>query len=62
MHEYGTTSRQLARIAGAMRRHAARNPGARCKEPITVDDVLASRLIAENQTLARGRGMPCREG
>jgi acetyl-CoA acetyltransferase len=46
MHEYGTTSHQLGRVAVAMRRHAARNPAARFKEPITVDDVLASRLIA----------------
>jgi acetyl-CoA C-acetyltransferase len=46
MHEYGTTSEQLAEIAVTMRRHAALNPEAKYREPITVDDVLASRLIS----------------
>ena len=46
MHEYGTTSAQLAEIAVTMRRHAALNPHAKYREPITVDDVLTSRVIA----------------
>jgi len=46
MHEYGTTSAQLAEIAVTMRRHAGRNPDAKYREPITVDDVLASRVIS----------------
>jgi acetyl-CoA C-acetyltransferase len=46
MHEFGTTSEQLAEIAVTMRRHAALNPQAKYREPITVDDVLASRLIS----------------
>jgi len=46
MHEYGTTSEQLAEIAVTMRRHAALNPDAKYREPITVDDVLASRIIS----------------
>lgn len=46
MHEYGTTSEQLAEIAVTMRRHAGLNPLARYRDPITVDDVLSSRLIA----------------
>jgi acetyl-CoA C-acetyltransferase len=46
MHEYGTTSAQLAEIAVTMRRHAATNPHAKYREPITVDDVLASRVIS----------------
>jgi acetyl-CoA C-acetyltransferase len=46
MHEYGTTSEQLAAIAVAMREHAARNPHAKYRYPITVEDVLASRLIS----------------
>ena len=46
-HEFGTTSEQLAEIAVAARAHAALNPGAQMREPITVDDVLASRPIAD---------------
>jgi acetyl-CoA acetyltransferase len=46
MHEYGTTSEQLAAIAVAMREHATRNPHAKYREPITVEDVLASRMIS----------------
>jgi acetyl-CoA C-acetyltransferase len=46
MHHYGTTSEQLAEIAVTMRRHAVLNPHAKYREPITVDDVLASRLIS----------------
>src|SRR6185503_17312744 len=46
MHEYGTTSEQLAAIAVAMREHAGRNPNAKYREPITVEDVLASRTIS----------------
>jgi len=46
MHEFGTTSEQLAEIAVTMRRHAVLNPQAKYREPITVEDVLASRLIS----------------
>jgi acetyl-CoA acetyltransferase len=44
MAQYGTTSEQLARIAVDTRRWAAMNPNARYRDPITVDDVLASPL------------------
>jgi acetyl-CoA acetyltransferase len=47
MHEYGTTSEQLAEIAVVTRRHAGLNPLAMYREPITVQDVLHSRLIAD---------------
>lgn len=47
MEQYGTTSEQLAEIAVTMRRHAARNPEAKMRRPISVEDVLASRLISE---------------
>ncbi len=47
MHEYGTTPEQLASIAVQMREHAARNPAAMYRDPITVDDVLSSRLVAD---------------
>ena len=46
MHEYGTTSEQLAEVAVATRRWAALNPKAFVRDPITIDDVLRSRLIA----------------
>ncbi|MFQ5828847.1 MAG: thiolase domain-containing protein [Candidatus Methylomirabilia bacterium] len=46
MHEYGTTSAQLAEIAVACRRHAGLNPLALYREPITVEDVLASPMIS----------------
>jgi acetyl-CoA acetyltransferase len=47
MHEFGTTSEQLAEIAVAARGHAALNPHALYRDPITVEDVLASRMIAD---------------
>jgi acetyl-CoA acetyltransferase len=46
MHQYGTTSEQLAEIAVATRKWAALNPKAFFRDPITVDDVLGSRLIS----------------
>jgi acetyl-CoA acetyltransferase len=47
MAEFGTRPEQLAGIAVACRAHAARNPAAQMRDPITVEDVLASRLIAD---------------
>ena len=47
MHEFGTTSEQLAEIAVTMRAHAGANPMAQYRDPITVDDVLSSRMIAD---------------
>jgi acetyl-CoA acetyltransferase len=44
MAQYGTTPEQLAQIAVDTRRWAAMNPRARHREPITVDDVLASPM------------------
>ncbi|MFZ0680273.1 MAG: hypothetical protein WAN07_21435, partial [Candidatus Binatus sp.] len=46
MHDYGTTSEQLAEIAVTMRLHASMNPAAKYRDPITVEDVLASRVIS----------------
>ncbi len=46
MHEFGTTSEQLAAIAVACRKHAAMNPKAFKRDPITVEDVLASPLVS----------------
>jgi acetyl-CoA acetyltransferase len=47
MHEYGTTSEQLAQISVAMRKHAALNPHAKMRKEISVEDVLASRVISD---------------
>jgi acetyl-CoA acetyltransferase len=46
MYEYGTTSTQLAEIAVATRKWASLNPKAMMRDPISIDDVLNSRLIA----------------
>jgi acetyl-CoA acetyltransferase len=43
---YGVTQEQLAMVAVVQREWAARNPRAMMKDPITVDDVLDSRMIA----------------
>lgn len=47
MHEFGTTAEQLAWIKVAASTHAGHNPDAFLPEPVTVDDVLASPLIAD---------------
>jgi acetyl-CoA acetyltransferase len=47
MHEYGTTSAQLAEIAVGVREHAAFNPSAMFRDPLSVDDVLGSRLVSD---------------
>ena len=46
MHEFGTTPEQLAEIAVAARANASRNPLAMYRDPLTVEDVLGSRMIA----------------
>jgi acetyl-CoA acetyltransferase len=46
MAEFGTTPEQLAQIAVDARRWATQNPRARYQDPITIDDVLASPVIA----------------
>jgi len=47
MHEFGTTSEQLAEVAVATRKWAMLNEKAMMRDPITIDDVLNSRWIAE---------------
>jgi acetyl-CoA acetyltransferase len=46
MQQYGTTSEQLAEIAVATRRWASLNPRALLRQPITVEEVMASRWIS----------------
>jgi acetyl-CoA acetyltransferase len=47
MHEYGTTLEQLAEVAVSARANAADNPEADFRDPITIDDVLGGRMIAD---------------
>ena len=46
MAEFGTTSEQLAQIAVSTREWATLNPRASLRDPITIDDVLASPMQA----------------
>lgn len=46
MHEYGTTSEQAAMVKVHHSRHAACNPKALYPKVVTVDEVLASRMIS----------------
>lgn len=47
MHEFGTTSEQLAWIRVAASRHAQHNPNALLRDPVTVEEVLDSPLVAD---------------
>ena len=47
MHEYGTTSEQLAWIKVAASQHAQHNPHAMLREVVTVKEVLDSPVIAD---------------
>ncbi len=47
MYEYGTTREQLAAVAVNTRAHALLHPNAHMKTPITVEQVLSSKPIAD---------------
>ena len=47
MHEYGTTQEQFGAVALAMREQAALNARAMRREPLGMDEYLASRIIAD---------------
>lgn len=47
MHEYGTTEEQLAEIRVAASEHAQYNEHAMFQDPVSVEDVMESRPIAE---------------
>jgi acetyl-CoA C-acetyltransferase len=47
MHQYGTTSAQLAWIKVAASRHAQHNPHALLREVVTVEDVVNSPMVAD---------------
>jgi acetyl-CoA acetyltransferase len=50
MEEFGTTPEQLARVAVKNRRHAAGNPVAQFREPVSVKDVLEAPMIVDPLT------------
>jgi len=47
MHQYGTKPEQTGKIAVTQRKHASLNPNAYLKAPMTLDDYMKSRLIAD---------------
>jgi acetyl-CoA C-acetyltransferase len=47
MHEHGTTGAQLAEIKVAASLHAQHNPAAFLRDPVTVEQVLASPIVAD---------------
>lgn len=47
MYEFGTTRRQLAEVAVAARQWAGLNPEAFMREPLSIDDVLAARMVSD---------------
>ncbi|MCB1474888.1 MAG: thiolase [Rhodobiaceae bacterium] len=51
MHRYGTTREDLASVAVAMRKWAALNPDAFTREPLSLEDVLGSRMVADPLTV-----------
>jgi acetyl-CoA acetyltransferase len=46
MHEHGVSAEQVAELPVRLREHAALNPIAEMREPLTVQDVLASRMVS----------------
>ena len=65
MHEFGTTIEQLAEIAVSARYNAGFNPDAYYRDPITIEDVQSSKMIADPFTKLHccirsdgGRGHP----
>jgi acetyl-CoA acetyltransferase len=47
MQQWGTTSEQLGAVARACRRHGALNPNAQLRKPLSAEQYLASRWIAQ---------------
>ena len=45
MADFGTTSEQLAQIAVSTREWATKNPRARFRDPLTIDEVLTSEMV-----------------
>lgn len=47
MHQYGTRAEDLGKIAVTQRDHAMKNPNAYLKTPLTIEQYLSSRMIAD---------------
>lgn len=60
MAEFGTTAAQLAQVSVKNRRHGALNPLAQFRGEVTVDEVLASPMIAD--PLTRLQSCPMADG
>jgi acetyl-CoA acetyltransferase len=60
MVDYGTTREQLAMVSVKSRRHAALNPAAQFRAPVTVEEVLAAPMIAD--PLTRLQSCPIADG
>jgi acetyl-CoA acetyltransferase len=50
LHDFGATREHLAAVAVTMRKHAANKENAMNKEPLTIEEVVNSRIIAEPLT------------
>jgi acetyl-CoA acetyltransferase len=51
MHEFGTTIEQFALVAVKNRKQAMANPYAQLRSPLTVEQVLAARMVADPLTV-----------
>jgi acetyl-CoA acetyltransferase len=51
MHKYGTTREQMAQVAVTTRDHALLHPNAHMKKPLTIENVLGAKPIAEPFTI-----------
>jgi acetyl-CoA acetyltransferase len=51
MHQYGTTREQLAEVVVAARRWAQLNPEALARDPLSLEDVLSSRMVSDPLTV-----------
>ncbi|SDO20288.1 Acetyl-CoA acetyltransferase [Lutimaribacter pacificus] len=51
MHDFGTTREQLAEVAVAARKWAQLNPEAFMRKPLSIEDVLSSRMLSDPLTV-----------
>jgi benzoylsuccinyl-CoA thiolase BbsB subunit len=51
MHEYGVSAKQLGKVSVKARTHGTLNPDAQFQNPVSLDEVMGSRLIADPFTL-----------
>ena len=51
MHEYGTTRENLAEVAVAARKWAQLNPEAMMRDPLSIEDVLNSKMVSDPLTV-----------